>query len=784
MSFEIQLRTETLVRMTAGALRRVLRGACLPAAAGISVDRLDVVDGEVTLAQGGPAVVLRVPVDAYLVSDADLFAHPNDTPQGALQRAGRLVFAFAMAIEAVPGATSLRMTALKPEGEGVPGPLIDALWNALGPQMTAMAIPLTPLLDALRVTGLGAPDVVTGDGIVAGRFAAKGPAVSRLAPGQDWGVFLGAETVTAMIRNLIEPRLTGALDLLKVEATYREEGGLPVVRVEAGAKLGILGVELGASVALESVLRLLAGPPPALRIAAGWSVDVDLALLVPVFGIWAVAMEPIAEAAAREFIASALDPTEFGATPTGQTSFLRDEPLPPLAFGPATLRYDSLVASGAGMVLGGAVLLPVVANPPFRLRASRFGLPARTQICSKLAKSGSGAPSREPPTIHNTTVYAVAELEGAGRFCRIEMRSPGPQWRPRIATPADGEAVEDFAIEVRLIYREALSLGGPLSFVLRTPRGVRFVDFGQPPPPRADAQGRLLDVIDGYIRDCLHVVPRRRGRWGIGWHFEKEDFVPRPPEEPDWNAWLRESGGLIVQLVEIERLDPGEFLRFRSGSHVIEATADAAGRLSLPVLLPLRERAAPALLERADGRPLAGHLRMESASFEPMATLPGSPAGSLRATPSGGLQLDLRQGRELMRHRLGAFGLTSTRLAALNPQPLPPGEDGDAVSLNPQPLPPVADGAWSAERVRGLGIRDVEGVFAVPGFADRPLAVARLGEGDMLLLDLAGAKPRIAGVMRGPFGALDTTAGAAMAREAERVTLFRRATLPEAGAAG
>src|SRR5690606_8736794 len=112
----------------------------------------------------------------------------------------------------------------------------------------------------------------------------------------------------------------------------------------------------------------------------------------------------------------------FGATPTSDTSFILDQALPSLQLRLATLRYDSLVADDVGMRLGGAIVLAVAGSTPFKLDVSRFSAPSRIQLCSILAKSGSGDPSHEPLTTANTRVFANARIEGAGRFCRIEDR--------------------------------------------------------------------------------------------------------------------------------------------------------------------------------------------------------------------------------------------------------------------------------------------------------------------------------------------------------------------------
>src|SRR5690606_27814076 len=187
----------------------------------------------------------------------------------------------------------------------------------------------------------------------------------------------------------------------------------------------------------------------------------------------------------------------------------------------------------------------------------------------------SGDPSHEPLTTANTRVFANARIEGAGRFCRIELRSPGAQWLSYINAPSDGTITDTGTIDVRMNYDVALSMPGPMSLVLRTPRGVRFIDFGRPPQPRFDAQNRLIVRMDAYIPDCLQVVARETGRFGLGWRWDKAQFLPRPLEETDWSVYVQQSGGVIVQLVTLHGLDAGEVVRFRSATHALQATANA-----------------------------------------------------------------------------------------------------------------------------------------------------------------------------------------------------------------
>ena len=791
MTIELQLRTGALVTLTRQTLRQSLRTACIPPGPGLSIDHVEVSGADFPVQQVGSAVEMRVPTDVFVVTDAQLLAAPNATPQGATVPAGGVVFPVRLEVqtadEPAPGGsgtrrrTWLRLVARKPLIDGLPDPLrpvVDPLLQALVDTMPTPRVEITDLLEILLAGDLAQVSVVVGDGVVAVRFGGAGAVTSHLPAGLSWGVYASGDAITRMIRGLIEPHLRGALSIISVDAQYHHDGATPRVSLTAGVMIGIFGARLGAEIQLSATLQLLPGPSPVLRTAVTWSIDIETALLIPIVGpVAALAMAPVAEAIATGIVSDALDVTSFGATPTGTTSFVLDRPLPPLQLGLGTLRYDALSADDAGIVLGGALLVGAVANTPFDFSVSPFGGPSRIQLCSLLAKSGSGNPSHESPSLANTQVQASAEFHGVGRFCRVELRSPGGEWLPCGRRPAHGSAADVGTIDVRLNYGVALGMPGPMRLVVRTPRGVRFVDFGHAPPPQFDQAGRLKLVIDAYIPDCNMMVARERGRWGIGWRWRREDFKPVPLELPEWALYVRDGGGVIVQLATLSGLEPGEFIRFRSATHSIHATADAAGRLEMPVVQPMQvAAAAPAFLERVDGRTLQGHVAIETAAFAPLARLPGTLARPAVALPSGGLALTTRAGEAVSRHTVSAHGMLQS--AALNPQPLLPVDEGALSALNPQPLPPVDDGAWPAERVARLGLQGVKRVTWVPGFHGRCVALADVGPDGHLLLDLRGARTRVAGTFVGPIGPLSTARHLALMDTGEQVVVFQRLETP------
>lgn len=777
MDIELQFDAAALGRTASDLVRRALRRTCLPPFAGRYIDRLEVA-ADATVAAAGGKGSMQVPVDIHVVTEAALKAAPNAVPAGieTPERTVNIPVAVEVATREIRGtngagieAILLRLTPAKPAlPEGLTKleadafqALLDEAWPRVSQAVGTPEVDLTPLFRTLErdLPRGGSVERVGSAAVV--RFGAADALVNRLAPGQEWGAFLGAATLQAMIRRPVEQRVLDRLPDPEMETSYRVEGGAPVVDVRITGSYG----PVSGSVLARTVLAL--APGPSLQASVTWSSE-------------AFPDVPPLDAIVAGIAEDALDPASFGAVATGPRSFVWPRPLPSLALGAVGLTYTSLAARPDGVVIGGKILRPPIYQGPFDVTRYGFGPAVRITNCATLAKTGSGARPTEPLTIYNTTTSAEVHVSGTDVFCGKEFVDTSDGWDKYLSVlPADGGI--GFKLRFHAPLSEALLLGGDCRIILRTPRGVRYVDFGRPPLPERNPDGSFRNPLDLYIDNCLHFVPRGGGRWAIGWgggsDWTKEDFRTPPLEHPDWSSYLSASGGLVMQLLTLEGLDPGELLRFRSPSHALDATADAEGRLLLPVLLPFGQTF-PALLERIDGRRLQEQVQVESASFVQMAALPGA----LRLARSGGPgALLLAEGRPT--HLLGGFGLVGLnpqslplrsldRLAALNPQPLPPEADHLA-ALNPRPVEGPAQ--LESETLRGM--RGVRAAFRIPGFADRPLAIAQLAEGEGLLLDLRGAQPRVAGRISGPFGPLETLGAYAVARGATGTQVFRREEL-------
>ena len=768
MSIEVQFRADTFAALMTATLVRHLDTTCLPVFNGFSIDHIEVVANGVSVVQQavGPAVL--VGLDVFIVTDVDLLAAPNSTPAGASVPAARITVTFAIGVALEPVSAGGRTTnhsflTLTPGPITLPPlPPVPGLDPADIERRLREALP-SPRLEltqALALLGLTSPQqaaAVLVDDTVAARFDPTGPPQRRLFGGQDWGLFADAQAVERIVVDRLSPPVMQAMPEARVNAHYQEEGGVPRVIVEID--LSIEGDFVGHpkirfAIDLGAGLSVVTFPLPLLRVSADWSFHI-FADAVPGF------LEALAEKLVQDVAADLIDPKLFGATRTGDRSFVIDMSLPELSLPGVRLRYDTLPGSADGMTLGGAVLISRFARSPFKITVSPLASPLRIQLCSQLARTGSGARSPEPPSIYNTKCYGQVQIDGSGVLCAVEQRSPATPLAFYLTAPPVGSTTEPVTLRYGMPYVVALGLAQPLTLVVRTAHGVRFIDLGRAPAVRTDAAGVLLDRSrDYYIKDCLNVVPREKGAYGLGWGLTTAEVKTRPIEEPEWAVYLQQAAGLVVQVVRLERLQPHELVRFSSLSHAIDVTADESGRVAVPVMLPLAASVGMAQLTRASGQSLEGHFQVESAVFERHLTLPGLVAAPAVASGSGGLRVATRTRRQMLVANVSGLGAT-VRAAS-----------GSEAALNPQPLPPVEAPTPSSGLAERAGLTGVQRVVLVPGFDD--LAVALLADGSKLLLAVPTHGPvRIAGTFAGPIGDMALVGPWAVSQTAQTLAVFQ-----------
>ena len=767
IAIDLQIQSAALGEITARAVQKQLSATCFAPLPAAYIDHGDVVPGPVQASAANGAVQLVVPIDVFLVRREDVLAAPNGTPAGATTPVGR-----------VPLLLELRVT-----GPVLSLKCVDAdlgsLGDALGPGagaakaalLAAIGSPLVAdLTSPLAGLGVRAPaasriDIV--DGTVAIRFDPAGAATAHLSPGQDWGFFLDAAALERLALSKVPADLRSRLPSLVFRPRWQPRGTTPHVDVDYSGKAPIpdpFTAEVSGTLGCD--FSLTPGRSYSLRTTVQWTLDVDLGAVGGFL--------PHLESAVATMVAASVDPAKFGGTRLAHDSFAIDTSLPAIALGGGELRYESALASDAGMTVGGPIRLGL---PPSRatvtLTTVAFGLPARTQFCSILARTGSGDPL-ETVTIADLTTTAQIWLADAGRFCDLEILGLGSSLDPYVVGPSAGTlgAGHDFRITVPAAV--AVGIDRPVRVVVRTPRGVRLADLGTPPALELDADGRVTNAVDSYIDDCFSLPVDPDDQFGVDWGREGLAVDPRP--ELSWTDLL--SGpGLEVQLVTLSGLEPGELVRFRSRDHAVDVIADVDGRALVPALFPLGDQQAPATLMRLNRRSMRGHLAVESAVFETRATLPAGDRNALSPLPDGGARLTREFAARVDVHEIGSLGALAPVEIRRASVPSPRGGHDEGLDR------PASGRVGDLLSERDAAVPGATAVLPVPGFEEAPVAIASLADGTNVLLDLrAAGGRRVAGTFTGPIGSLDVGGDWALTTDGGRASVHqvRRSGAPQA----
>jgi hypothetical protein len=799
MSIELQIQSSLLGAITARAVQARLRTTCFQPIGAVYIDHADVAATPVELITANAAVRLRIPLNVFVVRREDVLAAPNAVPAGASVPAGTVVVILEMAatgavvslrcVDADLGSLGLALGASAPAAKA-------AIVNAVG---TPIASDLTKALKQLGMPVPTSSKVELIAGIVAIRFEPVGGPVAHLFPGQDWGMFLDGASVEQLARSKVPNDLTSHIASLTIDAHWRPAGSTPHVDLDYAGKApqvpdpfsGDVDGTLGCDFSLT--------PPPlrGLRTTVHWSLHINLGDFVPGF------IDNLVESVIEGF----MDPTKFGGTPIGDHAFTLDSPLPDVSFGGARFGYTSVVASPAGMTLGGPVRLSLdPGKDTLQPSVHLFGLPYRLEFCRLLAKSGSGVPNKTL-SLSEVTTRGSVWLENLGAFCDVEILSPGSWIEPYITRRDQG--AENFEITIVIPSAVALGIVEPVHLIVRTARGVRLIDLGTPPPAILDANGNVTNALIVYIPNCLFIEVEHGIKWAGAGGLLDQSVVNPPLEHPDWTTYLGRHHGIDVQLLTLSALEPGELIQFRSRDHAVDVTADRNGRALVPVFLPLANDQGPASLIRVNRRSIAGHFTTSTAIFVDQASLPAGARHRLTSSVDGTALLTTEFDDHIDVHEIGPLGapillkretacmqeylggvaqaevsqlVASTgtndlvkhqRHGAISPQAQPSHEE---VALNPQPLPPqdVVISACNPLLAQRINLPGITSLVAVPGFAEAPIALATMADGSMLVLDLGrDGTTRVAGTFAGPIGVLDVSGDWAIAADPDRVSIYR-----------
>ena len=752
MSVEIQILRAAFEKVVANSVQQKLYNTCLPPQQGLFVDHTDVGNSGVSESVGTDGQILvKVPIDAYVVPQSQLTDFPNNTPPGATTPAGTLVAVYRLVVSGTDVSLILDDLTTDP-----PNPLVTGFLASA--KATLQSIPGLSFGQVFTDLGLPLPTVSRAEltpEVLAIRFDPTGPVVSHLFPGQEWGIFIDAPGIVGLVQNMLSgfqvPHLT-------LTPRWTPIGGQPEVTVDWRFKPDLPDPLSATASGIVGVSLTLTSPvADRLRATANWTLHIDIAG-TPRF------LEKFAEDIAKGIIASDFDPKIIGATKLSDQSFFFDWPLPPLTFAGAKLRYASILADQSGMTIGGPVVVIVAPRDTLYFKVTPFGAPTWMGSCRALAKAGSGNP---PTTIKATAAknYATVTFSSYGTFCSATLYPPNGAAAPFLNVPPAGSAETSSSVGFTVPAVMASNITQDVKVILQTSRGVRYIDFGHP-VVEIDAQGNVTNVVRWYLPDCLLMPAKQVHKLGFGSIDGRlaTDFKPPPFENPNWSTLLAAGRGIEVHLVSFFGLEPGELLQSRSSSHEINVTADSEGRAFVPIFMSLSEINPAISLERVNRKSMAGKFSAESISLLRSATVAGGVENSLEETASGAALLT-RTSHDRITHDVIGAGDVPVLVRLSSKRGLrSPGVD--EVALNPQPLPPLFK-KFSSE------IPDVLEILAIPGFDHKPLAVARMNDGTAMLLqtDPAG-RVRVAGSFAGPIGVISLAGSWGMGVSGAQTMLF------------
>jgi hypothetical protein len=733
MGFDVQVHTKSIVTLIENLVQEGFRTRCLPSADDYFVDHVDVVSGTTAVNTTGAGVDFVVKLNVFVVQSSAVLAAPNGVPAGATSPIGQATITLQLSISST---TTVTMSCTNVD--------LGVIAVALGSSATTVqnqiqgAIGTVGTIDVgtmAATIGLPVPSSssvgIVGTSVLL-RFDPTGPGLERLQSGQDWCLFVDANTMV----QLVKTKLSAAIKALGSEITsatigaaWTPTGTTPEVSVSATGKAqvpdpfsGDVFVELLVVFGLLHTFIVNDGTSADLTMDVTWHLSVDLGwffdLLVPPFVTQIVVTA----------ITSSLNPATFGATALGPHKFELLAPLPHLGFGGATFDYGTVVGLQAGMVLGGAVTIPP--NPGTgTLSLSQTTFPNSFTMfvdCSK------GSLSVEP-TLATVIASASAWFSDAGKICDIHFVSPASppiSLAPYLTAPADGTVVESGTIAVTLPGTAALALSKdpqPIQLWVQSARGVRLLDLGAPPVPQLDDHGDVTNYHLVVIDDC----PRAVDPWWRVFHMFNPKWSVDPPES--WTEALDQVDRFETILVEVNNLSAGSLVRFDMPIMGFGAgsvfSADESGRVMVPAVLTARSDDEGARLSTIDRQEL-GEVVESTAVFERIAVLD---------TP-GALSHDLVEatGAALVTSRFAGGRSQTVRIDGMRiPKVLDADQDG---------ADPIEPGSEVGDDVEP-DLPGLVGFHPVPGFESEGVRVAELDDGTHLAVVERSGRLRAVGTL-------------------------------------
>lgn len=743
MAVALQIRLGILETILTRTIQATLNATCLAPIGSYYIDRADVGSEPVETVLRDQKLFMKVRIHIFIVEQMSLVTSPNTAVPSELVIQLPLELTFSWATDG-----AFVVLRLESVDFGIASTLLDPTGL---PTKEALQSYFRPVL--VDLVGLNAqfnkrsaPPAMTielKDGVVRIVLEASG-AAPPLPLSMQWGISLDSLATARMLAEKIKSILPSDFNI-NLNASWQPVGPRARVHIAYSGKVAVPDPYSGdVNGTLDCDLSLQTGTLAELDVTVSWTLNVTGNAL------------GFMDAIARDDAIAKFNPTDFGAIPNGEYSFVLATQLPRLQFGRGKLSFGALAAGSDGISIGGQVSSTDPGRPILDISVTPFGRPMRVSICSV-----DGEHPQKTAKLNELCTSAQLYMTDLGSYGGMEWLVAEDQWMSAYVAPYD-----DPQIRMAIPSTVAAGISKSVRFIVRTARGVRHISFGTPPQPILDADQNVTNAILTFIPNCLY----ERVGHEFSWEWGVTQKTP-PLELPEWADFLQRSSVLDIEILDLTGLVPGEIIQYRSAYHSIDASADALGRLSVPVFRAFGFRRERATVRRVNHQDLSGKISSRTITLVWNSTLPAEGQQGLTALSSSRSLLTTTMDGRPIRYELGSFGGPVRIKADLDPeresssQASPYG--GDSTSVTPETHPVV-------RRLSEAGVRGLQSVQAIPGFADAPVAVARMKNGTQLLLDLkAGEQPRVAGTFNGPLGRLDLAGSWAFTASQGQISLYR-----------
>jgi hypothetical protein len=204
-------------------------------------------------------------------------------------------------------------------------------------------------------------------------------------------------------------------------------------------------------------------------------------------------------------------------------------------------------------------------------------------------------------------------------------------------------------------------------------------------------------------------------------------------------------------------------------------------------LLPLTDQAGSGMLTRVNRQSIEGHVTTDSVVFQRHASVPAGFRSTLVSGINGSARLTTEFADGFVVHEIGASGavilignqqfsdLGSNWSASAGQRSRSDEQfstSNDRITRSDKP-PSNTEPSLRHSRDLCSNLHGLVALHRVPGFSNAPVAIAEIGDGSRLVLDLREGGARVAGTFTGPIGPMDVTENWGLIAGRDQATIYR-----------